>query len=48
MRAGSLTESTLTKLILEHRKSWAQRGFGSVYWSTLVPVNEFIKHATPL
>jgi hypothetical protein len=48
MRSGDIAESTLTKLILKYRKSWAQRGYGNVYWSTLVPLRDFIKYAAPL
>lgn len=48
MRAGSLEDSTLTRLILKYRHTWAQRGYGNAYWSTLVPLGEFIRYATPL
>lgn len=48
MRAGSIEGSTLTRLIRRHSHTWAQRGYGNAYWSTLVPVGEFIRYATPL
>jgi hypothetical protein len=48
MRAGSVEDSTLTRLIRKYSHTWAQRGYGSAYWSTLVPVQDFIRYATPL